>query len=83
MANRSRRAARLTTEIHATLVAAIAAGGSTLRDFVGGDGRPGYFQQGYFVYGRDGEPCRICGSPIRRIVLGQRSTFFCPRCQRL
>lgn len=78
-----RRAARLVAEIRATLVAAIAAGGSTLRDFVGGDGRPGYFQQDYFVYGREGEACRVCGSPIRRIVLGQRSTFFCPRCQRL
>ncbi|WP_332670073.1 bifunctional DNA-formamidopyrimidine glycosylase/DNA-(apurinic or apyrimidinic site) lyase [Aromatoleum sp.] len=78
-----RRAARLAGEIRATLVAAIAAGGSTLRDFVGSDGRPGYFQQDYFVYGREGQPCRVCGSPIRRIVLGQRSTFFCPRCQRL
>lgn len=78
-----RRTARLVAEIRATLVAAIAAGGSTLRDFVGGDGRPGYFQQDYFVYGREGESCRVCGSPIRRIVVGQRSTFFCPRCQRL
>lgn len=78
-----RRATRLVAEIRATLAAAIAAGGSTLRDFVGGDGRPGYFQQTYFVYGREGESCRVCGSPIRRIVVGQRSTFFCPRCQRL
>jgi len=77
-----RRAARLALEIRETLVAAIAAGGSTLRDFVGGDGRPGYFQQEYFVYGREGQPCRLCGTPVRRVVVGQRSTFYCPRCQR-
>ena len=78
-----RRAVRLVDAIRETLVAAIAAGGSTLRDFVGGDGQPGYFQQEYFVYGREGAPCRVCATPVRRIVLGQRSTFFCPRCQRL
>ncbi|WP_449191898.1 zinc finger domain-containing protein, partial [Thauera sp.] len=64
------------------LEAAIAAGGSTLRDFVGGDGQPGYFQQQYFVYGRDDEACRVCGTPVRRIVSAQRATYFCPRCQR-
>lgn len=77
-----RRAARLVAAVRETLTAAIEAGGSTLRDFVGGDGRPGYFQQQYFVYGRDGEPCRVCGTPVRRIVSAQRATFFCPRCQR-
>lgn len=77
-----RRLDRLAVAIRETLLAAIAAGGSTLRDFVGGDGRPGYFQQEYFVYGRESLPCRVCATPIRRIVVGQRSTFFCPRCQR-
>ena len=76
------RCARLVAAVRETLTAAIEAGGSTLRDFVGGDGRPGYFQQQYFVYGRDGDPCRVCGSTIRRIVSGQRATYFCPRCQR-
>ena len=76
------RYARLVTAIRDTLEAALAAGGSTLRDFVGSDGRPGYFQQQYFVYGRDGEPCRVCGTPIRALRQGQRSSFYCPRCQR-
>jgi len=68
--------------IKRTLLKAIRAGGSTLRDFVGADGNPGYFQQRYWVYDRAGLPCRRCGTKIRRIVQGQRSTFFCPRCQR-
>ncbi|AVR87500.1 bifunctional DNA-formamidopyrimidine glycosylase/DNA-(apurinic or apyrimidinic site) lyase [Thauera aromatica] len=76
------RCARLVAAVRETLCAAIAAGGSTLRDFVGGDGRPGYFQQQYAVYGRDGEPCPQCGAVIRRVVSGQRATFFCPHCQR-
>lgn len=77
------RCMRLADAIRETLTAAIAAGGSTLRDFVGGDGKSGYFQQQYFVYGRDGEDCRLCGGPIRKAVVGQRSTFWCPRCQPL
>lgn len=77
-----KRCERLVAAVRDTLQAAIAAGGSSLRDFVGGDGKPGYFQQQYFVYGRDGEACRVCGSEVRRIVSGQRATFFCPRCQR-
>jgi formamidopyrimidine-DNA glycosylase len=77
------RCARLSDAVKETLTRAIAAGGSTLRDFVDGQGKPGYFQQTYFVYGRAGEACRRCGSPIRRIRQGARSTFFCPRCQRL
>lgn len=75
--------ARLADAVREVLRAAIAAGGSTLRDFVGGDGRPGYFQQQYFVYGRDGEPCRICATPVQRLVTAQRASFLCPRCQRL
>lgn len=77
-----RRCARLVAALRETLTAAIEAGGSTLRDFVGGDGQPGYFQQQYFAYGRDGAPCRVCATPIRRIVSAQRATYFCPRCQR-
>ncbi|MCK0511967.1 bifunctional DNA-formamidopyrimidine glycosylase/DNA-(apurinic or apyrimidinic site) lyase [Aromatoleum buckelii] len=76
------RLARLVASVRETLLAAIDAGGSTLRDFVGGDGRAGYFQQQYFVYGREGLACRVCATPVRRVVVGQRSTFFCPRCQR-
>ena len=78
----SRRYETLAAAVRDTLLDALKAGGSTLRDFVGGDGQPGYFQQQYFVYGREGEPCRVCGGTIRRITQGQRSTFYCPRCQR-
>ena len=73
---------RLATAIRETLAEAIRKGGSTLRDFVGSDGAPGYFQLDYFVYGRAGAPCRVCGTLIRAIRQGQRSTFYCPRCQR-
>jgi formamidopyrimidine-DNA glycosylase len=73
---------QLSAAIKLTLHKAIRAGGSTLRDFVGVDGNPGYFQQRYWVYDRAGQPCRRCGTTIRRIVQGQRSTFFCPRCQK-
>jgi formamidopyrimidine-DNA glycosylase len=69
-------------EVKDTLKAAIRAGGSSLRDFVGSDGSPGYFQQTYHVYGRDGEPCRTCKSTIRRVVMGQRATFYCTVCQK-
>jgi len=64
------------------LSAAIAAGGSSLRDFVHSDGGSGWFQQQYFVYNRTGLPCRVCGTLIRVARLGQRSTFWCPCCQR-
>ncbi|MFZ5522552.1 MAG: bifunctional DNA-formamidopyrimidine glycosylase/DNA-(apurinic or apyrimidinic site) lyase [Pseudomonadota bacterium] len=76
------RCARLVEEIRATLAEAIAQGGSTLRDFVNSSGQPGYFQQNYWVYGRSGEPCRRCGSPIRQIRQGQRSSFYCRNCQK-
>lgn len=76
------RYARLATAIREVLAAAIVKGGSTLRDFVGSDGAAGYFQQEYFVYDRTGLPCRVCATPIRAIRQGQRSTFYCPRCQR-
>lgn len=77
-----RRCKRLAEAIRDTLEAALAAGGSTLRDFIHSDGSAGYFQMQHYVYGRTGEPCRICGTPIKSLVMGQRSTFLCPRCQR-
>ncbi len=73
---------KLAQSIRATLLDAIQAGGSTLRDYVGSDGRAGYFQNHFLVYGRGGEPCGQCGTPIRELRQGQRSTFYCPRCQR-
>ncbi len=76
------RCARLVTAVKETLVAAIAAGGSSLRDFVHSDGSSGYFQQHYYVYDRATLPCRVCGAEIRVARLGQRSTFYCSACQR-
>ena len=76
------RCEKLVFAIRETLTAAIEAGGSTLRDYVGTEGNAGYFQQTHFVYGRQGEPCRVCGSAIKSSRQGQRSTFFCPTCQR-
>jgi formamidopyrimidine-DNA glycosylase len=77
-----RRLARLVLEVRAVLSDAIAKGGSTLRDYVDARGEPGYFQLDYFVYGREGEPCRICGTVIRQRRLGARASFYCPQCQR-
>ena len=76
------RYARLVEVVQQTLRAAIAAGGSTLRNYVNADGNPGWFQQQYFVYGREGEPCRKCGAMIKAVRIGQRAAFYCPRCQR-
>lgn len=73
---------RLVKEIKSTLNDALEAGGSSLRDFFGTDGNPGYFQQAYFVYARTGEPCKVCSNPIKCIRLGQRSTFYCEQCQK-
>ena len=78
----AKRLQRLVPAIKTTLAAAIEAGGSSLRDFIRSDGSSGYFQQQYFVYGREGEPCHVCGHPIRQLRQGQRATFFCGRCQR-
>ena len=72
---------RLALAIRETLEKAIRAGGTTLRDFQNADGLPGYFQQTLNVYGRRGEICRHCGTPVRTLKLGQRSAFFCPSCQ--
>lgn len=71
----------LTVAIRETLGDAIRAGGTTLRDYVKTDGEQGYFQLDAAVYGRSGEDCRICRTPIRLMVQGQRSTYFCPQCQ--
>ena len=76
------RCASLVTAIRETLRDAIAAGGSSLRDFFDTDGSPGHFQQQYMVYARQGEPCKQCGTVIRGVRLGQRSSFYCTRCQR-
>jgi len=75
------RCDKLVEEIKATLADALEAGGSTLQDFQSVNGQSGYFQQSYFVYGRTGEPCKICQRPIASIRLGQRSTFYCQSCQ--
>ena len=72
---------RLVSSIRQTLERAIRAGGTTLRDFTNADGLPGYFQQTLQVYGRIGEPCRRCQSPIKAAKLGNRSAFYCPKCQ--
>lgn len=72
----------LADAIRETLAAAIEQGGSSLRDFIAVNGQSGYFQQNYFVYERTDKPCRRCGSPIRHIKQGQRSTFYCVNCQK-
>lgn len=73
---------RLVQCIKDVIAHAITVGGTTLRDFVGGDGKPGYFKQSLLVYGRGGEPCKQCGSILQEVRLSQRSTVFCRRCQR-
>ena len=75
-------AARLVKSVRAVLAQAIRAGGTTLRDYLGADGSPGYFRQRLYVYERDGRPCRRCRTPIRAISQGQRSTYYCPSCQK-
>jgi formamidopyrimidine-DNA glycosylase len=74
--------ARIVRAVRATLKAAIRAGGTTLRDYVGTEGNPGYFRQKLYAYERDGKACRVCATLIRKITQGQRSTYYCPRCQR-
>ncbi len=86
----TRRAGRIRKEEFAALVksirsvlrAAIREGGTTLRDYVNPQGTPGYFRQKLFVYERHGEPCRVCREPIKQLVQGQRSTYYCRQCQR-
>src|SRR6266568_4184217 len=76
------RCERLVAAVRDTLLAALAAGGSSLRDFVHSDGASGYFQQHYYVYDRAALPCRVCGAAIRVARQGQRSSFFCATCQK-
>ncbi len=76
------KAARLTTAINDVIREAIAAGGSSISDFKAASGELGYFQHTFAVYDREGEPCRTCGAPIRRIVQSGRSSFYCGGCQR-
>jgi len=76
------RSDRLHAAIVEVLSRAVERGGSSLRDFVSAEGKTGYFQLEAAVYGRAGQPCRVCGTPIRSIVQGQRTTFYCPRCQK-
>lgn len=73
---------RLAAAVRATLERALAAGGSTLRDFASAEGRAGRFQYRFSVYDREGKPCPACRTPIRALRQGQRSTFYCPACQR-
>lgn len=76
------RVARLHAAIVSVLQRALALGGSTLRDFSSAEGQSGYFQLDAMVYGRQGLPCRVCQTPIKNTQLGQRSSFFCPQCQK-
>ena len=76
------KAAKLVAGVKEVLAESIAQGGTTLRDFLKSDGEPGYFKQRLFVYGRKGEPCRVCGAAISHCVLGQRATFWCHSCQK-
>lgn len=71
------------TAAKSTLAKAIEQGGTTLKDFVGGDGKPGYFQQSLLVYGRDGQPCTQCGTELTLIRLNGRASVYCPSCQPL
>jgi len=74
--------ARLVKSIRTVLALAIRTGGTTLRDYVGADGNPGYFRQKLYVYERAGKPCRRCRTPIKQFTQGQRSTYYCPVCQK-
>lgn len=75
------RCTRLLNAVREVLTQAIAAGGSSLKDF-SADGHLGSFQTLMAVYGREGQPCPVCGTPVRRVVQAQRATFFCPQCQK-
>ncbi len=73
---------KLHAAIREVLARAVAQGGSTLRDFSSTNGESGHFQREAMVYGREGQPCRLCGTPIKSLRQGQRSTFYCPSCQK-
>lgn len=76
------RAARLHAAIREVLARAVLRGGSTLKDFSNADGQSGYFQLEASVYDRAGLPCKVCGQPVKRVLQGQRSTFYCAFCQK-
>lgn len=76
------KAAKLTSAIRNVLTESITQGGTTLRDFLNSDGQPGYFQQRLFTYGRKNLPCRTCSTPISHKTIAQRSTYWCPTCQK-
>ena len=77
------RVARLHAAIVQVLTRAVEQGGSSLKDFVNAEGRTGYFQLEAAVYGRAGQPCRVCANSIKSMLQGQRTTFYCPTCQKL
>ncbi|WP_049723187.1 bifunctional DNA-formamidopyrimidine glycosylase/DNA-(apurinic or apyrimidinic site) lyase [Gilvimarinus polysaccharolyticus] len=77
-----KESSELVAQVKRVLVHAIEQGGTTLRDFVGGDGKPGYFKQQLLAYGRGGEPCVQCQKPLKETRLGQRTTVYCTVCQR-
>jgi formamidopyrimidine-DNA glycosylase len=79
---RKDRAHRLYDAMVAVLTEAIAAGGSSISDYVDAEGRKGFFQFSHRVYQRTGEPCVTCGTAVRRVIVAQRSSHFCPKCQR-
>jgi formamidopyrimidine-DNA glycosylase len=74
--------ARIVRAIKSVLAMAIRVGGTTLRDYVGVDGEPGYFRQKLYVYERHNQPCRTCRTSVRQLTQGQRSTYYCPNCQK-
>jgi formamidopyrimidine-DNA glycosylase len=74
--------AKLARAVRSTLAMAVKVGGTTLRDYVGADGNPGYFRQKLYVYERDGKPCRVCGNPVKHFTQAHRSTYWCPTCQK-
>jgi formamidopyrimidine-DNA glycosylase len=74
-------AKRLVRSVRSVLSMAIKVGGTTLRDYVGADGRPGYFRQKLYVYERAGQACRVCGTLVRQVTQQGRSTYYCPSCQ--
>jgi formamidopyrimidine-DNA glycosylase len=74
--------AKLHSAVKEVLREAIALGGSTVSDYVGADGEAGFFQLEHRVYGREGEPCLVCKTPIKRVVIAGRSSHYCPNCQR-
>jgi formamidopyrimidine-DNA glycosylase len=76
------RARKLYGAVREVLVEAIEAGGSSISDYVDAEGRKGFFQISHRVYGREGEACTACGAPVKRVVVAQRSSHFCPHCQK-